>query len=374
MTSANDPDRLQKVYMTINTGTDGPDPGLNNLLELSCILHYESGEIIEEFNIKLKPQNNRKPDESTLKNFWDKNIEAKEWVQKDCVDVEYGISKFVEFYEKYNTKYSIRFVGDPASRDFVWLQEYYTNYAVFSTTKLYPYCRCLTTMRKSYQKMTGLTDEESWALKREMQRDMNNINNINNTNEDSHIGIVRARKQAREFCLLRNKMYNYNTFIRDNKIFELQHIINDKLLQNEKVFQLTTNEIKELVKTNINITKNTNNNKTKQNIIKILPHYFTGVDNRINALKTNIVRELSNEINKLKEIMIYKIEKNNKLEDIINNKYKIEKINKQNKNKLIKNNTQISLSTIKNNINKKKLQLITSISICVISTILYLKL
>ena len=294
-----------------------------------------------------------------------------EWVQKDCVDVEYGISKFVEFYEKYNTKYSIRFVGDPASRDFVWLQEYYTNYAVFSTTKLYPYCRCLTTMRKSYQKMTGLTDEESWALKREMQRD---INNINNTNEDSHIGIVRARKQVREFCLLRNKMYNYNTFIRDNKIFELQHIINDKLLQNEKVFQLTTNEIKELVKTNINITKNTNNNKTKQNIIKILPHYFTGVDNRINALKTNIVRELSNEINKLKEIMIYKIEKNNKLEDIINNKYKIEKINKQNKNKLIKNNTQISLLTIKNNINKKKLQLITSISICVISTILYLKL
>ena len=74
--------------------------------------------------------------------------------------------QFVEFYEKYNTKYSIRFVGDPSSRDFVWLQEYYTNYAVFSTTKLYPYCRCLTTMRKSYQKMAGLTDEESWALKR----------------------------------------------------------------------------------------------------------------------------------------------------------------------------------------------------------------
>jgi hypothetical protein len=222
MTSANDPDRLQKVYMTINTETDGPDPGLNNLLELSCILHYESGDIIEEFNVKLKPQKNRKPDEVTLNNFWNKNMEAKKWVQKDSVHVEQGILKFVDFYDKYNTKFSIRFVGDPSSRDFVWLQEYYTNYAVFSTTKLYPYCRCLMTMRKSYQKMAGITDEESWNLKKEMQNDKND-------ESDSHIGIIRARKQAKEFCLLRKKMYNYNTTMRENKIFELQNVINDKL-------------------------------------------------------------------------------------------------------------------------------------------------
>ena len=49
--------------------------------------------------------------------------------------------------------------------------------------------------------MAGLTDEESWALKKEMQKD---------TNNESHIGIVRAKKQAKEFCLLRKRMYNYN--------------------------------------------------------------------------------------------------------------------------------------------------------------------
>ena len=178
-------------------------------------------------------------------------------------------------------------------------------------------------------------------------------------------------------------MYNYNTTIRDNKIFELQNIINDKLLQNEKVFQLITNEIKELVKTNIDITQTTNN-KIKQNIIKILPHCFTGVDNRINALKTNIVMELSNEINKLKEIMNNKIVKLNRLEDIYNNKIdkmnkleyiinKIDKTNSTKNNNNNNNNIKISLSTFKKNINKNKVKLITSISLCVISSVLYLK-
>ena len=285
MTSADDPDRLQKIYMTINTETDGPDPGLNNLLELSCILHYESGIIIEEFNIKLKPQKNRKADELTLKNFWNKNIEAKEWVKKDSINVEQGISKFVEFYDKYNTKYSIRFVGDPSSRDFVWLQEYYTNYAVFSTTKLNPYCRCLTTMRKSYQKMNGLTDQESWELKQKMQQGNNDIMN------DSHIGIIRARKQAKEFCLLRKQMYNTNTILRENKIIEHQNIINYKLLINEKTFKFITNEIKELLNQNIETTKN-NFNKTTQNINKILPICIDNINNinNINNKNNKIIK------------------------------------------------------------------------------------
>ena len=213
MTSANDPDRLQKVYMTINVESDGPDPALNNMLELSCVLHFENGTVIDELNVKFSSLPNRKPDQFTMVNFWNVNPEAWAWVNTDSVDVDTGMSLFVEFFEKYSKLYSIRFVGDPASRDFVWLQEYYTNYAMFSTIKLFPYCRCLTTMRKSYQKMLNLTDDESWILKNKMQNEegLEVVEQVISTR--SHIGIERARKQAREFCLLRQKMYRFQTDI-----------------------------------------------------------------------------------------------------------------------------------------------------------------
>lgn len=230
MTSAVDPDRLQKVYMTINVESDGPDPALNNLLELSCVLHFENGTVIDELNIKFTPLPNRKPDSFTIENFWNVNPEAWRWVTTDTVDVDSGMSRFIDFYESHSKRYSIRFVGDPASRDFVWLQEYYTNYAMFSTIKLFPYCRCLTTMRKSYQKMLNLTDDESWTLKNKMQLEEGEV-------VSNHIGIVRARRQAREFCLLRQKMYKFQYINQLNEINDFTQLINMNLftLKNELI-------------------------------------------------------------------------------------------------------------------------------------------
>jgi hypothetical protein len=263
MTSAIDPDRLQKVYMTINVESDGPDPALNNLLELSCILHFENGSTIDELNIKFIPLPNRKPDPFTMENFWNVNTEALTWVSTDTVDVDFGMNQFIDFYESYSTRYSIRFVGDPASRDFVWLQEYYTNFAMFSTIKLFPYCRCLTTMRKSYQKMLNLTDDESWTLKNKMQLgdDLGEIKKYN------HIGIQRARKQAKEFCLLRQKMYkfqyinqmkelsefvqlvNFNLFTFKNELAtNIQNMKNELALQFENTISLKMQELKEELK------------------------------------------------------------------------------------------------------------------------------
>lgn len=264
MTSANDPDRLQKVYMTINVESDGPDPALNNMLELSCVLHFENGTVIDELNIKFIPLPNRKPDSFTMLNFWNVNPEAWDWVNTDSIDVDTGMSQFVEFFEKYSKLYSIRFVGDPASRDFVWLQEYYTNYAMFSTIKLFPYCRCLTTMRKSYQKMLNLTDDESWILKNKMQNG-NEIQLVPSTR--SHIGIERARKQAREFCLLRQKMYNFQSdmqsqynkniilLIETTKLEIINMIKNNFSAQFENL--ITQNEhFKDEIKEEINVLRN----------------------------------------------------------------------------------------------------------------------
>lgn len=259
MTSANDPDRLQKVYMTINVESDGPDPALNNLLELSCVLHFENGSIIDELNIKFSPLPNKKPDLFTMENFWNVNIEAWNWVTSDTVDVDTGMNQFVEFYENYSKRYSIRFVGDPASRDFVWLQEYYTNFAMFSTIKLFPYCRCLTTMRKSYQKMLNLTDDESWTLKNKMQL---GEGDNESKQQNNHIGIERARRQAREFCLLRHKMYKFqysnqvkelNDFVQviNSNIFSFK---NEVVLEFENILNSKINELKNYIKNEQNQT------------------------------------------------------------------------------------------------------------------------
>lgn len=280
MTSANDPDRLQKVYMTINVESDGPDPALNNLLELSCVLHFENGTTIDELNIKFSPLPNRKPDLFTMQNFWNVNTEAWAWVTTDTVDVDTGMNRFVEFYESYSNRYSIRFVGDPASRDFVWLQEYYTNFAMFSTIKLFPYCRCLTTMRKSYQKMLNLTDDESWTLKNKMQLG-------DGPTTHNHIGIQRARKQAREFCLLRQKMYkfqytsqlkelnsfvqliNYNMIsIKTELNKNIQTMKNELVLQFETMLNLKVQEIKDTI-------RNEKNNMVDQSIPYSLVPYET---------------------------------------------------------------------------------------------------
>lgn len=241
MTSAIDPDRLQKVYMTINVESDGPDPALNNLLELSCVLHFENGTVIDELNIKFTPLPNRKPDSFTMENFWNVNPEAWRWVTTDTVDVDSGMSQFIDFYECHSKRYSIRFVGDPASRDFVWLQEYYTNYAMFSTIKLFPYCRCLTTMRKSYQKMLNLTDDESWTLKNKMQLEEGEA-------VSNHIGIVRARRQAREFCLLRQKMYKFQYINQLQEINDFTQLINMNLFNLKNELITMTENIKTMKK------------------------------------------------------------------------------------------------------------------------------
>ena len=243
MTSAIDPDRLQKVYITINVESDGPDPALNNLLELSCILHFENGTVIDELNVKFTPLPNRKPDPFTMENFWNVNPEAWIWVTTDTVDVDSGMSQFVDFYQSYSKRYSIRFVGDPASRDFVWLQEYYTNYVIFSTIKLFPYCRCLTTMRKSYQKMLNLTDDESWTLKNKMQLENDISSHVSN-----HIGIERARRQAREFCLLRQKMYKFQYVNQVKEINDFCQIINLNLFQMKNEIIMLTDTLKTMKK------------------------------------------------------------------------------------------------------------------------------
>jgi gas vesicle protein len=275
MTSANDPDRLQKVYMTINVECDGPDPALNNLLELSCVLHFENGIIIDELNIKFIPLPNRKPDQFTMINFWNVNPEAWAWVNTDAVDVDSGMSSFIDFFERYSKLYSIRFVGDPASRDFVWLQEYYTNYAMFSTMKLFPYCRCLTTMRKSYQKMLNLTDDQSWSLKNNMQNSGEEI-----LSNRSHIGIERARKQAREFCLLRQKMY---TFQSDIQIQNDRYIIS----QLSDMIKSIKEEIKEEIQNMI--SKNEEFKEEIQNMISKNEEFKENIINTIkNELKSDI--------------------------------------------------------------------------------------
>jgi len=271
MTCANDPDRLQKVYMTINVECDGPDPALNNLLELSCVLHFENGLVIDELNIKFFPLPNKKPDSFTMENFWNVNREAWNWVTSDTVDVDTGMNRFVEFYESYSKRYSIRFVGDPASRDFVWLQEYYTNFAMFSTIKLYPYCRCLTTMRKSYQKMLNLTDDEAWTLKNKMQ--LGNDTEI----QENHIGIERARKQAREFCVLRNKMYKFQY---KNQMKELNDFI-------------------DLTNLNILSFKNDMNQIIKNELVNKFENILTV---KINELKSYIKKEQNQTVEQVKKI------------------------------------------------------------------------
>ena len=288
MTSSNDPDRLHKVYMSINTSSDGPDPGLNNLLELSCVLHYENGDIIDEINIKLKKINGRKSDKITMQNFWNIHTEAWNWVNTDNVDVDEGMTKFYNFFNEYSKKFSIRFVGDPASRDFVWLQEYYTNYVPFDITKLYPYCRCLTTMRKSYQKMSGLSEDEILKLKHELQ----------NGEETTHIGIERARRQAQEFCKLRQLMYSFKNinlyninnifssietidkninYIKDNISINLKNIQISNTLINQNIsnilsgvkpmIELQTNKIIEYINSNVILIKKSNTTKILENLI-----------------------------------------------------------------------------------------------------------
>jgi len=290
MTSAIDPDRLQKVYMSINVESDGPDPALNNLLELSCILHFENGNTIDELNIKFQPLPNRKPDRFTMENFWNVNQEAWRWVSSDTVDVDTGMNLFIEFYESYSKKYSIRFVGDPASRDFVWLQEYYTNYAMFSTIKLYPYCRCLTTMRKSYQKMLNLTDDESWTLKNKMQLG----DDCSETEQYNHIGLKRARRQAREFCLLRQKMYKFQYVNQIKELNDFSQLINFNLFNfKNDITNMITNMKNELItyfETVISL-------KIEKLKVELETNFKNNISEEISNQKIDIVNQIKNCIN-----------------------------------------------------------------------------
>jgi hypothetical protein len=133
-------------------------------------------------------------------------------------------------------------------------------------------------MRKSYQKMLNLTDDESWSLKNKMQLGDDSTEN----KKYNHIGIQRARRQAREFCLLRQKMYkfqytnqmkelsdfiqviNFNIFTFKNEVnTTIQNMKNDLTTQFETIISLKMQELRDTLKDE----KNQSTNQIKKMIL-----------------------------------------------------------------------------------------------------------
>jgi hypothetical protein len=280
MTSSNDPDCLPRAYMTLNVETDGPNPSRNNLLELAAILHLEDGTVLEEFNKKLSPDvSAREPDEFTMRDFWSERSEAYAWVCQDAIDAAEAMQSFSEFYRRNSKMYSIRCVGAPASKDFVWVAEYCIHFTE-GKVRLPPYCRCLNTMRRSYQKMMGLTDSEAWALRIEMQGGQSRTHR--------GFGIESAKAQAQEFCFLRKAMYKSCTHLthehylkRDNEHQQNITNISSCITQLTRSVEGTLEELKSII-----AQQSTNLCKTLEELKSMRLHQSTNLCETLEELKS----------------------------------------------------------------------------------------
>lgn len=118
-------EKLDALYISIDVESDGPTPGVNNLLSVGAVAFYnQEPQETFEANLDLLPY--CAPNETTMRDFWNKNEKHKALYQQTRENTVGHIKfaqMFVDFCERQvvNSKHHVVFVAAPASYDHKWI-------------------------------------------------------------------------------------------------------------------------------------------------------------------------------------------------------------------------------------------------------------
>lgn len=196
---ADDPDRKPRAYLSVDAEFDGDDMTRNSMRELAAVLHLENKTVVDKFDVKILPIEGRVVDDKCMREFWNHQPDAWQWVQADAVTPHDAMTQFAEFLSKHCATYSIRFVAAPASLDIPWIKYYYNSFAPPESISLHWDVYCLGSLRKAHRRINRLTEAEEWDARKSMQEGF----------PYTHKAVDDAMAQAIEFCNLWSSLREY---------------------------------------------------------------------------------------------------------------------------------------------------------------------
>lgn len=112
-----------ELYVSIDVETDGPSPGLNNMLSLGSALFTEEEKEIGTFYKKIKPLHSTYQNSDTMK-WWETQPEGWQEVNKHQEEPIEAVRAFTSWLEGFEKKYKLVAVGWPIAFDFAFVNYY----------------------------------------------------------------------------------------------------------------------------------------------------------------------------------------------------------------------------------------------------------
>lgn len=142
-------------YISFDVETDGPSPLKHSLLSLGMVLFDNEGNEVDSLSVNIMKRNDAVENPSTME-FWAKNKEAWDHCHKDMLSPLDAMNKVSDFYSRYSSKYSLKWIAMPSCFDWMFLKSYFDAYSTKGVNIGFK-CDCISSIRDQYMKTKGLS-------------------------------------------------------------------------------------------------------------------------------------------------------------------------------------------------------------------------
>ncbi len=110
--------------LAVDVETSGSSYERNGILSIGASLHDQDSVERESFQINVMLPKEKEYEKDCLKNFWDKNPEAKRFVENNAIEAKEAMQKFYDFLMKVRPYSDIVIISDNPSFDIAWIDHY----------------------------------------------------------------------------------------------------------------------------------------------------------------------------------------------------------------------------------------------------------
>ena len=191
-----------RVYVHVDTESDGPDPAYNNMISIAVCMTSETGEVIGKFLGDLKPLEYYEPNPKTIKDFWERDDNNKAELKRirensrPAVEV---MDDLLEYVHKIANGRECEWVAMPASYDWKWISYYHSVYMndKEGDGRRIPFAvTCLSNLRTGYMLATDTKWDDMKVLWEEWRGDL----------KSTHNALDDAKSQARLFHKVQSEL------------------------------------------------------------------------------------------------------------------------------------------------------------------------
>jgi len=143
-------------FASFDVETDGNNPIQHSLRALGIALFCEhSHNVIDRFYVTIEPQEGRYAEQKCVENFWKKNQQAWEEVNRNCVPIETAMERLADWLRGY-CSHQIKWVASPSNFDWMFLKCCYETYGPENRPDIGFHCHDLDSLLRCYTLTQGI--------------------------------------------------------------------------------------------------------------------------------------------------------------------------------------------------------------------------